>query len=77
MKQYNCPDCTHIADTCENYSRYQGNYRTNLDEYNQWWSYQVTTKFTNIPPACQNCPNHPFNGGSGNCNCILGTQTFY
>ena len=36
MKLYSCPDCTHIADTCENCSRYQGNYRTNLDEYNPW-----------------------------------------
>ena len=22
--------------------------------------------------ACINCPNNPKNGGSGNCNCILG-----
>jgi len=22
--------------------------------------------------ACINCPNHPNNGGSGNCNCLLG-----
>lgn len=72
MKLYNCPDCTHTEDTCENCSRYQENYRTNLSEYNPWWPYQVTTTFTNIPPACRNCPNHPSNGGSGNCNCILG-----
>ena len=25
-----------------------------------------------VPAACKNCPNHPSNGGSGNCNCILG-----
>lgn len=25
-----------------------------------------------IPEACRNCSNHPSNGGSGNCNCILG-----
>lgn len=55
MKLYNCPDCTHTEDTCENCTRYQ-----------------VTTTFTNIPPACRNCPNHPSNGGSGNCNCTLG-----
>ena len=77
MKQYNCPDCTHTEDTCENCSRYQGNYRTNLDEYNSWWPYQVTTTFTNIPPACRNCSNHPSNGGSGICFCTLGQQTFY
>lgn len=26
-----------------------------------------------IPEPCKACPNHPSNGGSGNCNCILGT----
>ena len=25
-----------------------------------------------IPPSCVNCPNHPSNGGSGLCHCILG-----
>lgn len=25
-----------------------------------------------IPPACRNCSNHPKNGGSGICHCILG-----
>lgn len=77
MKQYNCPDCTHIEDTCENCTRYQGNYKTNFTEYNIQWPYQPTTTFetqifTNIPPACRNCSNHPSNGGSGNCNCTLG-----
>ena len=27
-----------------------------------------------IPKACRNCPNHPSNGGSGICHCILGTE---
>ena len=27
---------------------------------------------SNIPEACRNCPNHPVNGGSGICNCVLG-----
>lgn len=26
-----------------------------------------------IPPACVNCSNHPSNGGSGICHCILGS----
>ena len=26
-----------------------------------------------IPPACINCSNHPSNGGSGICHCILGS----
>lgn len=24
------------------------------------------------PRSCQGCPNHPVNGGSGICHCILG-----
>lgn len=30
-----------------------------------------------IPKACINCPNHPSNGGSGICNCILGDEITY
>jgi len=26
-----------------------------------------------VPPACKNCSNHPSNGGTGICHCILGT----
>lgn len=26
----------------------------------------------NVPEACKNCSNHPSNGGSGLCHCILG-----
>ena len=26
-----------------------------------------------ISEACRYCPNNPVNGGSGVCNCILGT----
>lgn len=33
----------------------------------------VTTKwYTNVPSYCQGCSNHPSNGGSGICHCILG-----
>ena len=28
----------------------------------------------NIPNYCKNCSNHPSNGGSGNCNCTLGSM---
>lgn len=31
---------------------------------------------TYTPDACKACPNHPSNGGSGVCNCIMGTQQF-
>ena len=27
-----------------------------------------------IPDACKYCSNHPSNGGSGICHCILGNQ---
>lgn len=27
---------------------------------------------TDIPVSCRGCPNHPSNGGSGICHCILG-----
>ena len=29
-------------------------------------------EISNIPPTCRECPNHPSNGGSGICHCILG-----
>lgn len=29
-----------------------------------------------VPSACMMCPNHPTNGGSGVCHCILGSQTW-
>lgn len=32
----------------------------------------LTSSVTDIPDPCKTCPNHPSNGGSGMCNCILG-----
>lgn len=32
---------------------------------------------SNVPNSCINCPNHPSNGGSGICHCILGQQITY
>lgn len=29
-------------------------------------------KFDSVPDACKHCSNHPSNGGSGICHCILG-----
>ena len=37
--------------------------------------YIDVTTYTYTPPACRSCPNHPSNGGSGVCHCILGIQT--
>ena len=33
----------------------------------------VSTSISNdsIPDCCKSCPNHPSNGGSGICNCVL------
>ena len=33
------------------------------------------TTTSNIPPACKGCSNHPSNGGSGICFCILGVSS--
>ncbi len=41
--------------------------------YNQFY----TTSDYYIPESCGNCPNHPSNGGSGNCQCILGQRVIY
>lgn len=30
-----------------------------------------------IPAACKACPNHPANGGSGICNCVLPDEIIY
>lgn len=32
----------------------------------------TTIPIENVPENCRNCSNHPSNGGSGICNCILG-----
>lgn len=32
---------------------------------------------SNIPECCKACKNHPSNGGSGVCQCILGNKNFY
>ena len=35
------------------------------------WSTQTLNY---IPEGCRSCPNHPSNGGSGVCHCIIGTM---
>jgi len=32
--------------------------------------------YTEIPPYCRNCTNHPINGGTGVCHCILGERKY-
>lgn len=29
--------------------------------------------YKSVPKPCRHCPNHPRNGGSGICHCILGS----
>ena len=35
--------------------------------------YKDGVKTFPIPDVCKSCSNHPSNGGSGICNCTLGT----
>ena len=32
--------------------------------------------YTEIPPYCRNCKNHPINGGTGVCHCIFGEYKY-
>lgn len=38
------------------------------------FDWPVEPQRTAYPSACACCPNHPSNGGSGICHCILGTS---
>lgn len=39
---------------------------------------EFAKSFSNLyPTACKHCSNNPANGGSGVCNCTLGTPTIY
>lgn len=43
-------------------------------EYHPYRTAAPQVVWTNyIPEACRSCSNHPANGGSGNCNCTLGS----
>lgn len=74
MKIYNCPDCLFLNDTCENCLRYQTYHKSNIN--NSQEEEKIYT-LTYIPSACRSCPNHPSNGGNGNCNCTLGGLEIY
>lgn len=37
------------------------------------YPYNQINKVEYINDSCRCCPNHPNNGGSGVCHCILGT----
>ena len=40
-------------------------------------TYSDPIKSFYVPDACKSCLNHPSNGGTGMCHCVLGTQTVY
>ena len=45
--------------------------RTFSPDYPLVWSSDVWEE-KNVPPSCRLCSNHPINGGSGICWCVLG-----
>ena len=50
---------------------------TNYPYFSYYPTYYFDTSTSAIPPSCRCCPNHPSNGGTGICNCILGIPTIY
>lgn len=69
MKEYNCPDCKLQITTCIGCPRVpiQNNYYNN-DKQNYLDTYT---------DPCKTCSNHPSNGGSGICSCILALPEIY
>ena len=55
-----------VIITDDNSQDYRTTYNTNFPYYQHFYN-----------NTCMSCPNNPKNGGSGNCNCILGTQIIY
>ena len=47
------------------------------DAFKRYNKFYTTSDYYYIPEACRNCSNHPSNGGSGICQCILGQQVIY
>lgn len=54
---------------------------TALSDIEKWrtWSHTYDNMCkerptVDIPEPCQKCSNHPSNGGSGICHCILGSN---
>lgn len=39
------------------------------------WSGTSPLAIDSIPNACRTCSNHPSNGGSGICHCVMGIPT--
>ena len=54
------------GEMLENFSNYNKS-----SDYPIVWSSDVWEE-ENVPPSCRLCSNHPINGGSGVCWCVLG-----
>lgn len=54
------------GEMLENFSNYNKS-----PDYPIVWSSDVWEE-KNVPPSCRHCNNHPINGGSGVCWCVLG-----
>lgn len=65
MKQYNCPDCNVGGDSCDYCQRAQQQISNIQKDYND------IPNSSYVPDCCRYCSNHPSNGGSGICHCIL------
>lgn len=82
-KTYSCPDCPFKDDDtvgCFDCSRGKAPFNIPLPSCPSkitlpYFPYE-RTYFKTIPEPCLRCPNHPINGGNGNCNCTLDTITF-
>ena len=43
-----------------------------LEQYQEYFKPLETPNLNQIPKSCRGCSQHPSNGGSGICFCILG-----
>lgn len=66
---------SNILSNCDSWNEILNKLLTKPDPYDTEWP--TLNRNPYIPEACRNCPNHPSNGGTGNCNCILGSQVTY
>ena len=67
------------CEKCAEEHRQLAEWLTELKAYRELygevhWSNKVDDR-SGIPANCRYCSNHPINGGSGICHCILGNQT--
>ena len=68
MKEFNCPDCKIITESCQGCPRIK-EIPTNtvkLEDYSLKYDF-----FPLNEEPCKSCLTNPRNGGSGFCNCTL------